>query len=488
MKRLLGLLRKRKLPILSCLFFIIICVLLLRKNSSSQFNMEADEIFKVKKHSFSIDVRTIGELEAAQSTSISSSIKGDNGKVIYLISDGVSVKKGEILVKLDPTPFEEKIETLKSKLKEQKAYAAALKKGLDWEKSHAERDDKTSVFEVEVAELELNKVLQGDGPLEIARLKNITQKALSKLEELKGYSSDLLELQKQGFLNPVELKHVDKKLEEEQENYEASKLQYESYINHVYPMQIKKAETTLKQALMKREESAKIRGHAIGKAMVELEQATYASAGLKLQLQEAKKELDLTEITAPGEGIVVHKEDYRNGQKRKPRLGDVLVRNQILLDLPDLNFMKVKTKVREVDLCKVNIGKKALVEIDAYPHLLFTGTIDLIGMLALPDPGKPIEEKYFEIRILLDNSDPRVRPGMTARVSINAEKLKDVLVAPTHALFHEQEKIYCYVVKPQNYEKREIKIGLENEEWVEIKDGLKEGEHICLIAPIESHS
>jgi len=479
MKRILAL-------IITSSIIIAILFLYFKNNSTSPFRkFETDQVVKVKKQSFSIDVRTIGELEAAHSTSISSSIRGDNGKIIYLIPDGVSVKKGEVLVKMDPTPFEEKLETLQSKLKEQKAHAAALKKGLDWETSQAERDDKTSAFEIEVAELELNKILHGDGPLEIARLKGVMHKALSKFEELKGYSNDLSELQQQGFLNPIELKHAEKKLEEEKEFYEAAKLQYESYVNHVYPMQVKKAETALKQAKMKREESSKIRGHAIGKAMVEVNQADHTFSGLKLQLQEAKRELALAEITAPAQGIVVHKEDYRNGQKRKPRLGDIVVRNQIILDLPDLNFMTVKTKVREVDLCKVKIGKKALVEIDAYPQLLFTGTIKSIGMLALPDPGKPVEEKYFEIRILLDKSDLRIRPGMTARVLIKAEQVKNALTVPVHALFHEQKKTYCYVAKQLGYEKREVLEGLGNEEWMEIKEGLKEGESVCLTIPTE---
>lgn len=482
MNDLLSLLKK---PVNLVIAIFLLGMLFLFLKASPAPLPEETPVAKVKKQSFSVNVRTIGELEAAHSTSISSLVRGDNGKIIYLVPDGTTVKAGEVLVKLDPTPFEEKLESLQCKLKEQESHAAALEKGLDWETGQAERDDKTAVFEVEAAELELNKVLLGDGPLEIARLKGAMQKALSKFEELSGYSNDLKALEEQGFLNPIEIKHAQKHLDEEKDAYESAKLQYESYLNHVYPMQIKKAEAAVKQAKMKREETQKIRSHAIAKAKVELNQAYQALESVKLQYQEAKRELALTEILAPAPGMVVHREDFRSGQRRKPRLSDVLIRNQIILDLPDLNFMMVKSKVREVDLCKVELGKSATVEIDAYPQLTFTGKITLIGMLALPEPGKPSEEKYFEIRILLDKSDARVRPGMTTRVLIHGHQVQDALTVPVHAIFHEDKKKYCYVANRSGFEKREVVQGVSDEEWAEIKEGLKEGETVCLTIPQE---
>lgn len=478
---------KRKKLIFVCFTVTSIGLVYFTSYSSSFSNTYVmDQTVKVKKQTFDVEVRTIGELEAARSISIASAIRGENGKILYIIADGTTVEARDLLIKMDPTPFEEKLETLRNKRKEQEAYVASLQKSLDWEISQAERDDKTSVFEVEAAELELNKVLMGDGPLEIARLKGAMHKALIKYEEVNGYSNDLLELQKEGFLNPSEVKNAQKKLEDEREAYETAKLQYESYVTHVYPMQIKRAEAALKQAKMKKEETLKIRSHAIGKAMVELNQATQVLEGLALQDQEAEKELALTEIRAPGPGMVVHKEDFRNGQRRKPRVGDVVVKNQVLLDLPDMSQMTVKSKVREIDLCKIDIGKQVTVEVDAYPQLSFRGTVIGIGTLALPDPGKPTDEKYFEIRILLDKSDSKVRPGMTTRNTIHAEHLEDALTVPVHALFYEQKKAYCYAVSPEGYQKKEVVSGISNEEWVHIKEGLEEGDEVCITAPVEA--
>lgn len=433
---------------------------------------------------FEVAVKTVGELEAARSISIASTIKGDQAKIIDIIADGINVKAGQVLVSLDPTPFEEKIEKIKMQIKEQEAFVITQEQTYEWEKVQAEHEKKTAAFDVEAAELELEKVVHGDGPAEISRLKGLMQKAYLKYEELSGYSDDLLELQKKGFLNPTELKQAQKKLVEEQEAYEVAKLQYDSYVNHVNPMLIKKAEANLKRTKTKQEEATKTGNYKVIKARAVLQQAKQLLKDLNYQLQEAERELVLTFIKAPGPGMVVHREEYRNSQKRKPRVGDILVKNQPLLDLPDLSSMVIKTRVREVDLYKIALGKKATIEVDAYPQLTFNGTVSLIGVLALADFGTTAE-KYFEVRIALDDVDNRLRPGMTTRATIHANKAENALTVPVHAVFDEQKENHCYVMGRFGYEKRKVEVGMYNEQWMEIKDGLKEGEAVCLLSPFQ---
>lgn len=474
---------KKHYRVLVIILFIIISVSYFQIDST-QIVLE-EQTVKVKRESFEVNVQTIGELEATHSITIAFAGKGDNCKIIYLIPDGINVDKDDVLVKIDPTFFEEKFESLKNRLKDQEGHANALKKGLEWEMSQADKDDKMAIFEIEAAELELSKILYGDGPLETSRLKGAMQKALAKYNEYSGYSDDLQELLKEGFLNPAEVKNAQKKLEEEKEAYEAAKLQFESFYNHVYPMQVKKAEAALKQSKIRREESNKVHGHSIGKAMVELDQAVQALESIKMQFRDVEREIALTEIRAPTPGMVVQRDEFRNGQRRKPRIGDIAVRNQPLLDLPDLNSMTVRSKVREVDLCKIDIGKKATVEIDAYPQLHFTGIITSIGVLALSDHSKPSEEKYFEIRILLDQSDPKVRPGMTTRITIHSDAIQDALTVPVHTLFYQDNQPYCFLATPSGYVKRQIVKGICNEDVAEIKEGLSEGESVCLSMPKE---
>ena len=466
-------------------FFLGFCGLMLGFNFINDHKPSSSIPFAfAKKQDLRVTIKTIGEMDAAHSTTIVSSIKGDQGKIIDLIADGFFVEPGQILVRLDPTPFEEKLDKLKMQVKEIENYIHSLEISLEWESIQAEHKNRTAHLELESAQLELEKIKHGDGPQEMSRLKAAMQKAWLKFEELNHYSNDLKELEAQGFLNNAEVKQAHKRLIEEQEAHEMAKQQYDSYVQHVYPMQVKKGETSLKRAQVLQEEMAKSGIYNIEKSKSLIEQAKQTLEDLMMQLRDAEHELALTEIVAPTQGMVVLRDEYRGSQKRKPRVGDVLVKNQPLIDLPDLKSMIIKTRVREVDLYKIAIGKKATIGVDAYPQLLFKGTITSIGVLALTDMGRAADEKYFEVRISLDESDTRLRPGMTTRATIEAQEAQNVITIPLHSVFNENNQSYCYILNPKKgYEKRHISLGISNDQLIEVTDGLQEGECICLLNP-----
>jgi len=435
------------------------------------------------KRSFDVEVRSVGELEASRSNMISSSLRGDQGKIIQLIADGTYVKPGELLIKLDPTPFEEAIEEQRIAIREQECKEKALEQSLECEICQTEHERQTAEFEVRTAKLELDKIVKGDGPQELARLQSVMQKAFIRYEEFNSYSADLIELENQGFLNSSELIQAKKKLSEEKESYEIAKLEHDTVVNYVLPMRIEKATTSLLRADSKLEEAIHLGSLKVAKAKAVLEHAQQELIERKALLQNSYAILAQTEIKAPAPGIVVHREEFRSGQRRKPRIGDVVMRNQPLLDLPDLDSMVVKTKVREVDLFKISIGKPALISVDAYPNLLLKGKVLSIGVLAITDPTKMGEEKFFDVVVELEQGDPRLRPGMTSRVVIQADKIRDQLTIPVYAVFEKNNQPFCYVVKKDKFALCPVILGASNEHYVEIKSGVLEFEKVSLQLP-----
>jgi HlyD family secretion protein len=433
--------------------------------------------------SYDIEVHTIGELEAMHSTTIASAIKGDLGKIIYLVSDGASVNANDTLIRMDPTPFEEQIEELKRQIQEQHSKVNTLERIFLWETSQVEHEKTAAKIEIEVAKLEINKMIHGDGPIEETRLKSALQKSFAKYNELKSFANDLVELQAQDFFNPIELKQAQNKLEEEKELYESAKMQYESFVNHTQPMQIKKAEIALKRCENKYEEVLKSSAFKIAKAQSQLDQSIQELNDCENQLKNAEHQMMLTEIKAPNPGMVVFKEEFRNGQRRKPRLGDIVLKNQPLLDLPDLGIMLVKTKAREIDLFKIKIGTPGIVEIDAYPELRLKGKILSIGVLASSDTAKTGDEKYFDLIVKLDSNDSRLRPGMTARVILLSNRVENKCSIPIQAVFEFHKQCYCFIKKGYGCVVVPIKTGLSNEQWVEIRSGLKENLPVLLSMP-----
>jgi HlyD family secretion protein len=389
------------------------------------------QLAAAKTVSFAITVNTIGTLDAERSHVVSSTIKGEKGKIVYISDEGTFVKKGDVLIKFDSAHFETEILRLVGEIKSRESTVEARKQILGWEQSQAEGAIKTAEFDLKDAKQEYSRYV--------------------------SYIRDLEELGKKGLQYPNEIFQAKKKAEQlfsKQQKYETS---FE---------QIKK-ESVFKVAA----------------AIAELTKAQNELETTKIALHDTREELRKAVVHAPFPGIVVHYETHRDNQKRKPRVGDSVWENQPLLYLPDISSMIVKTLVREVDLHKITNGQKASIQVDAYPNLVFTGQVASIGVLASDGGEAGKGEKYFQVVVSIQGENLNLRPGMTARVVIHIDTAQNILAVPAQAVFSEGVNKYCYVCLGKNVKKVKVEIGRQNEDYAEIVAGLKNGDMVSLSKP-----
>jgi HlyD family secretion protein len=218
-------------------------------------------------------------------------------------------------------------------------------------------------------------------------------------------------------------------------------------------------------------------------AMAAVKKAQSEKETTQLTLEEARDQLKKTTVRAPFAGIVVHYEIFRDGQKRKPRIGDTVWQNQPLLYLPDISSMMVKTQVRELDLYKIKTGQKASIRVDAFPDNAYTGEVTMIGALGSERTEGSRGEKYFQLSVAMKGSDNRLRPGMTARVFILADSVQKALCVPVHALFDEAGQKCCFISQGKRFKKVNVVLGRQNEDVAEIRSGLKAGDRVALVKP-----
>jgi HlyD family secretion protein len=210
-------------------------------------------------------------------------------------------------------------------------------------------------------------------------------------------------------------------------------------------------------------------------------QATVRSAQDRLQTATAL--LTKTAIRAPIPGFVVYREAYHAGEKRKPRIGDGVWMNQGIIVLPDTSEMVVQSKVREIDIHKLAMGQEVRVTVDAYPEPPRTGKVDLIGTLASTDERTRSAAKFFSLRVLLEGSDTRLRPGMTARVVILVDQVRNGLAVPVSAVFREAGESFCFTWDGRRAQKKKVKTGPTNNTLTVIEEGLNEGDRVYLRKP-----
>ncbi|WP_138378560.1 efflux RND transporter periplasmic adaptor subunit [Collinsella bouchesdurhonensis] len=104
------------------------------------------------------------------------------------------------------------------------------------------------------------------------------------------------------------------------------------------------------------------------------------------------------------------------------------------MQIADLSKMKVTVQVGEKDIAKIAVGQTANVTYPAFPDITSQGTVTAIASVASGNSDYGGDSVNFDVDILIDAPDKRLKPGMTAEVSIIAEQLDNVVMVPTLAL------------------------------------------------------
>lgn len=159
------------------------------------------------------------------------------------------------------------------------------------------------------------------------------------------------------------------------------------------------------------------------RAQVDVEKSRVAQA--QARLKEAELQLQYTRILAPVNGVVV---------SRSIDPGQTVAANfqaPVLFKIAeDLRRMQVDTNVDEADIGRVEVGRKALFSVPAFPERVFEAVVKQIR-------NEPIIEQNvvtYNVVLGVDNSDLKLRPGMTAHVRILEDEVKDALMVFAQAL------------------------------------------------------
>lgn len=131
------------------------------------------------------------------------------------------------------------------------------------------------------------------------------------------------------------------------------------------------------------------------------------------------------------------------------------------MQIADLTKMKVTVQVGEKDIAKIAVGQNANVTYPAFPDIESQGTVTAIASVANSDAANGGGGSVtFNVDILIEAPDSRLKPGMTAEVSVVTEQLDDVVMVPTMALMTEDGEHYYVNVATddEGKETRRVKV------------------------------
>ncbi|TLX72331.1 HlyD family efflux transporter periplasmic adaptor subunit [Labilibacter sediminis] len=214
---------------------------------------------------------------------------------------------------------------------------------------------------------------------------------------------------------------------------------------------------------------------------IKVNRALSESDRVRTRVKEIERLFDAIDIKAPAPGMLIYSFD-RMGNKRK--VGSTVNRwDPKIAELPDLTSMISKTFINEVDISRVRVKQKVKVGVDAFPDKLFDGVVTEIANIGQVIPGG--DAKVFEVSIKVEGSDDDLRPAMTTSNVITTNILEDVLYAPLEAVFTNDSLSYVYL-EEKNLQKQIVELADENENYVVIRQGVKEGDVILMNEPIDA--
>lgn len=220
------------------------------------------------------------------------------------------------------------------------------------------------------------------------------------------------------------------------------------------------------------------------------QQGVYQAQAL---LQQAQTDLDHTTILSPITGKAVQLNAHE---------GEVVITGtmnnpgSVIAIIADLSEILVEADVGETEITGIRLNEPSKIHVDAIPDKEYAGHVAEIGSSAALKQGVGAGMRYFKVKVQIDNPDDRLRPGMTAQVSIVTTTSGSALSVPIQSVVErvppalaksktgtddEDENApkskFVFVVKDGKVKMTEVKTGVSDSTHVSIVSGLSKNDH-----------
>ncbi len=185
-------------------------------------------------------------------------------------------------------------------------------------------------------------------------------------------------------------------------------------------------------------------------------------------------------ISAPAAGVVI----LRGVEEGETVVGGTSAfgGGTELFTIADLSTLLINAAINEVDIGKVSAGDIVSITVDAFPGDTATGLVRLVP------PAARLQERVrvFDVEIEVQEGVEILRPGMTANVQISGPTREDVVRLPVEAVFFVEGRPTAYLLVNGTAEPTPVTLGLSDLSYVEILEGLAEGDSVALEDPAEA--
>lgn len=158
--------------------------------------------------------------------------------------------------------------------------------------------------------------------------------------------------------------------------------------------------------------------------------------------------------------------------------GDYATPGTSLAEFQDLKDVRLILPLNELDVPRVQVGALVEITFDAYPDHPYQGSVVRMSMAST---GNTENVQSYPIYVWFNNTDAKIKPGMSGDAQITATRKENVLAVPLSAVERKDNKFWIKILTAEDkVEEREIEVGLSTLDSIEITKGLKTGENVIL--------
>jgi len=399
---------------------------------------------------------------------------------------------GDLLVKFEDGLLRERIFGQTKSVEDAERDLGNSEKDLALRKIETAEADRQAELDVEFADQDLAKYIEGTAPLAKLALKGDIDIAEEEIKRAEDRLVSTKKLRTKGYATDLEVQADELTIQKQNNLITKYRKQMDLLERFDIPQMTKRYQSKLAQVRVSEKRMIEK-----SRTIVENQIETVARRKAGLQAQRDKLELYQvqlikTEMRAPQDGLVIFARSSSRYSESYIKLGADIRKGYNVIDLPDVSELMAVVQVHESYVRHLRNDLKAIVKIDSLPELEFDGVVRLVA----PTPDQ--RRRYYENISVYDthvwiedehNQLPQdLKPGVSARAEIVIAELKDVLKIPVQCVTTLRGKKVVQIKRDDLVETVPVETGQFNERFIEIREGLTAGDQVSLSPKIDEPS
>ena len=397
---------------------------------------------RVSRENLVVTVTDDGELQSASNVEVKCEISGGS-TILWIIDDGTVVEAEQKIVELDSSGIEEQL---------------LVQEGVC---GRAEATCNKADGDFKAAEIAVEEYKQGTYLKDLQEVESLITIAQENMRSAQNVLNHTERMARKGFATPLQVEADEFAVKRAGLDLDFAKT----------------SKSVLKDYTKKKTEIGLEAIRDAAGALLKSEDATFELE--KRKLAKLKGQLELCVIYAPRAGMVVYyAERSRYGSSSNQiEIGSPVRERQVIIQIPNLAQMQVKVPIHESKVEQVHAEQRVYLKV---LDREFEGSVTSIANQPEAKSFFSAKVKEYPAEVKIEGDCEGLRPGMTAEVEITIAELKDVLTIPVSAVVVKGDQFFGYVKSADGPQKRELLLGLSNDKFVEVKDGVSEGEEILM--------